>query len=323
MTRRRFLKAGVALMGQGAAMLAAAAAEPIRHRILAADASKRRIALIGEDGRTQWEHPIGNLHDLHLLPNGHVLFQTSWTRLVEVDPRAGDKPVVWSYDAAQANGNAGRRVEVHAFQRLADGVTMIVESGPARILEVDREGRVLKKVALKVNHPNAHSDTRLARKLDNGHYLVSHEADGAIREYDPDGKVVWEYDVPLFGQARKGGHGPEAFGNQAFCALRRSNGNTLIATGNGHSVLEVTPAKEIVWKLGQRDLPGITLAWVTTLQELPGGNLVLGNCHAGPDHPQMIEVTRAKKVVWTFKDFERFGNALSNSRVVDAPVLPQ
>ena len=47
--------------------------------------------------------------------------------------------------------------------------------------------------------------------------------------------------------------------------MRLVNGNTLIATGNGHSVLEVTPEKEIIWQINQNDLPGITLAWVTTL----------------------------------------------------------
>jgi hypothetical protein len=146
---------------------------------------------------------------------------------------------------------------------------------------------------------------------------VAHENDAAVREYDPEGKVVWEYAVPLFGKERKDGHGPEAFGNQVFSALRLPGGNTLIATGNGHSILEVTPGKEIVWSVHQNDLPGITLAWVTTLQALPNGNLIFGNCHAGPGNPQIIEITRDKKVVWSFKDFQNFGDALSNSRVLD------
>ena len=42
---------------------------------------------------------------------------------------------------------------------------------------------------------------------------------------------------------------------------------------------------------------------MTTLHVLPNGNLIVGNCHAGPDNPQLFEVTRDKKVVWTFKDF--------------------
>ncbi|MFZ4636803.1 MAG: hypothetical protein ACOYMC_05305, partial [Pirellulales bacterium] len=93
-------------------------------------------------------------------------------------------------------------------------------------------------------------------------------------------------------------------------AVRLANGNTLIGTGNGHGVLEVTPDKEIVWRIGQHDLPGITLAWVTQVRRLPNGNTLLVNCHAGPDQPQIIEVTPTKDVAWTFRDFTTFGNSL-------------
>ena len=283
-------------------------------RFAASDSSKKRIAIIDKKGNVEWEYRIGPLHDLHVLPSGNVLFQTSMTRLLEVDPKTNK--VVWEYDAGNSNGNKGRPVQVHAFQRLDNGVTMIAESGPARIIEVDSSGRLLKEIALKVDHPHVHRDTRLARKIDNGNYLVCHEADGTVREYDSTGKVIWSYEVPLFGKAPKGGHGLEAFGNQCFSVLRLKNGNTLIGTGNGHSVLEVTPEKKIVWSIHQNDLEGIQLAWVTSLQVLPSGNILIGNCHAGPDNPQLIEVTRDKKVIWKFHDFERFGNALTNSQIL-------
>jgi len=120
----------------------------------------------------------------------------------------------------------------------------------------------------------------------------------------------------MFGIESKGGHGPEAFGNQVYNALRLKNGNTLIATGNGHSVLEVTPSKEIIWRIHQNDLPGITLAWVTTLEVLPNGNILFGNCHAGPENPQMIEVTRDKEVVWTFRYVDTLGDAVAVSATV-------
>ena len=81
-------------------------------------------------------------------------------------------------------------------------------------------------------------------------------------------------------------------------------------TGNGHSVLEVTSDKEIIWKLDQYDLPGITLAWVTQVRRLQNGNTLFVNCHAGPKNPQIIEMTPDKEVVWTYRDFELFGNAL-------------
>ena len=313
-TRRDFLGATAGLAG--AALIGRrAAAEGPGKRILAADYSTHRIAIIAADGKIEWQHKIDACHDLHMLPNGNVLFQTDFQHLREVDPEANK--VVWEYDASKANGNEGKPVEVHAFQRFRTGETMIVESGPARIIEVDAAGKIVKQIALKVEHPSTHSDTRLARRIRGGNYLVAHERDGMIREYDPTGKVVWDFAVPLFGKEPAPGHGPEAFGNQTFSALRMRNGNTLIATGNGHSLLEVTPEKQITWSVHQKDLPGITLAWTTTLRVLPNGNIRFGNCHAGPENPQIIEITREKQVVWTFKDFTNFGNALSNSLVLE------
>ena len=45
------------------------------------------------------------------------------------------------------------------------------------------------------------------------------------------------------------------------------------------------------------------------------------NCHAGPANPQILEVTPDKRIVWSFKDFERFGNALPVA-VLPVAVLP-
>lgn len=281
-------------------------------RLLVADSSTKLLAIVGADGKTEWEIPVTAIHDAHVLANGNMLLQQGWTKVQEVTP---DKKVVWEYDAAKAN--AGQRVEVHAFQRLENGLTMIAESGPSRIIEVAQDGTVKSEMKLKVQAPSAHSDTRLVRKLENGNYLVAHEHDGFVREYEMSGKVVWEFEVPMFGKTKKGGHGPEAFGNSVFSATRLANGNTLIGAGNGHSILEVSPAKEIVWKIEQNDLPGITLAWVTRVARLPNGNTLIGNCHGTEANPQIIEVTPDKKVVWTWKDFTRFGNSTTVVQLLD------
>lgn len=283
------------------------------HRVLMQ--GKNRLAIVGADGTVEWEMPWGGIHDLHVLDNGNFMVQQQMKKVVEIDPRA--KKVVWSYDAAARNGNAGKPVEVHAFQPLENGRVMVVESGPARIIEINREGEILKEIRLKVDNPHPHTDTRLARKLANGHYLVCHERDGTVREYDERGSVDWEYEIPMFGKQARSGHGLGAFGNKCFSAVRLKSGNTLIATGNGHSVLEVTPEKQIVWQIHQNDLPGIQLAWVTTLEVLPNGNYVIGNCHAGPRNPLLVEVEPAtKKVVWQFNQFKVFGNSAPNSRIL-------
>lgn len=275
-----------------------------------------RLAMVSPTGEIAWEMPWGGIHDIHLLENGHILTTRDMREVVEIDPET--KAVVWSYNAQESNGNSGKKIEIHAIQALGDGKVMIAESGPARIIEIGRDGTLLKEIKLKVNNPHPHTDTRLARKLENGHYLVCHEGDGFMREYDGAGDVVWEYEVPLFDKERADGHGPEAWGNKTFGAVRLKNGNTLLSTGNGHGVLEVTREKDIVWQLGQKDLPGITLAWVTTLEVLPNGNYVIGNCHAGEGQPLLIEIEpKSKKVVWTFDRFADFGNNVSNSLIVE------
>lgn len=276
-----------------------------------------RLAVVAADGTIEWEMPWGGIHDVQVLANGNILVQQGKNKVAEID-RASRK-VVWTYDSGTANGNEGKRVEVHAFQSLSYDRLMIAESGPARIIEIDRSGKLLHEVRLKVDRPHPHTDTRLARKLTDGNYLVCHEGDGVVREYDPTGKVVWEYPVPLFGREPKGGHGPEGFGNKAFSAVRLPNGNTLIATGNGHGVLEVTPDKAVVWQIQQNDLKGITLAWVTTLEVLPSGNYLIGNCHAGPENPVLIELDpKTKRVVWQYDGFKQFGNSVSNSQLLDS-----
>ncbi len=275
-----------------------------------------KLAIVNKAGEIEWETQWGGIHDIHVLESGNILTLQGRAKVVEIDRKT--KEVVWSYDSETQNGNEGKQVEVHSIQPLGNDHFMIAESGPARIIEVDREGKLLKEVKLTLDHPHPHMDTRLARKIKNGNYLVCHEGDGKLREYDDKGTVVWEYEIPMFEQEAKNGHGPEAFGNKLFGAVRLANGNTLIATGNGHSVIEVTPKKEVVWQLKQNDLPGITLAWVTTLEVLANGNYVIGNCHAGPGQPLLVEIEPVtKKVVWQFDQFETFGNSVSNSQLLD------
>ncbi|MFT4542688.1 MAG: outer membrane protein assembly factor BamB [Planctomycetota bacterium] len=286
-----------------------------RHKLVTQGNGK--LAIVDTSGGVVWEMPWGGIHDIHTLENGNILVQQGSHKVVEIE--LATRSVVWTYDSSKQNGNEGRAVEVHAFQPLEDGRLMIAESGPARIIEIDRKGTLLHEIKLKVDHPHPHMDTRLVRKLASGNYLVCHEGDGAVREYEgKTGKLVWEYPVPLFGREPKGGHGPESFGNKVFGAVRLASGNTLIATGNGHSVLEVSPDKEVVWKLEQDELEGVRLSWVTTLEVLPNGHYVIGNCHAGPGQPLLIEIEpKTKRVIWKLDMYDTFGNSVPNSKLLD------
>lgn len=286
------------------------------HRLIACDRGKAMI--LDAAGNVEWETDLPyTAHDISMLPNGNVLLNTGPSSIQEVTP---DKKVVWQWEGKPKAGSADR-VEIHAFQRLKNGVTMIAETGNRRIIEVDRDGKIVHETPITVDHPDSHRDTRLVRKLDNGHYLACHEGDGVVREYDPAGSIVWSYKLDLNGRPAQEGH--DGHGTHVFSAIRLKNGNTLIGGGDNNRVIEVNREGHVVWSLDYNELPGIRLYWITTLQQLPNGHLVIGNTHAGPENPQLIEITHDKRVVWTLKDMTHFGNDLCASQILDAhgPVI--
>ncbi len=287
----------LALLGPGASVRG--------ERLVLAGASygKNIIAICDASGKVLWSHKTAGPsrghaghHDIHLLENGNVLYHDSWTKLTEMTL---DKKVVWTYDSATMNGNKGKRVDVHAFARLPNGLTMIAESGVGRIIEVDKAGKIHKEIKLK---PGGTQNTRLVRRLANGNYLACAERPGVVTEYNAKSEVVWEHNIKT----------------RVYGATRLRSGNTLIASGGGNSVVEVTPEGKVVWEI-KGSVPGteIGLKWTTCLTELDNGNFVVGNCHAGAKSPQIFEITRDKKVVWQFNEFETFGNGLACSEILN------
>jgi len=47
--------------------------------------------------------------------------------------------------------------------------------------------------------------------------------------------------------------------------------------------------------------------------------VIVTNAHAGPDYPQIFEVTRKKEVVWKFLNWDTFGDNLTANQILDEP----
>lgn len=272
--------------------------------LVGASYGKNVLAICDAKGAVLWKHDTAGPekghtghHDVHLLADGNILFHDTWTKTQEITL---DKKMVWEYESKTANGNEGKGVDVHAFKRLTDGSTMIAESGVGRFIHVDKDGKKIKEVPMG---EGGRKKTRLVRMLDNGNYLACAEQPGVVTEYDAAGKVVWEYETKT----------------RVYGAIRLKNGNTLIATGSGNSVIEVSPEKKVVWDITKK-VPDteIEIGWTTTLQELSNGNYMIGNCHAGDKNPQVFEITKDKKVVWEFDQWELVGNGLACWQVLDS-----
>ena len=109
----------LAALGLSIAILQLPAAQtgPPR-RVLAADDSTQRLAIVAPDGSLEWELKVGAIHDAWQLPNGNLLLQQGWQKVVEVTP---DKRTVWEYDSGKMNGNEGQRVVEKIEDRVQEG----------------------------------------------------------------------------------------------------------------------------------------------------------------------------------------------------------
>ncbi len=242
------------------------------HDILATGSG--RVVIFKPDFSVRWEHPAGNIHEAHRLPNGNILFADS--RVVEVTP---DKKVVWEYKPEKGEGS-------YTCSRLPNGNTLIGENATGKVKEIAPDGSVPFELQTESAAKNPHHWMRYVRKLDNGNYLVCHSGDHLVREYTPKGEIVWEKKVP----------------NIAFCPLRLKNGNTLISSLD--QITEFDKDGKTVWEFKKSDLPELNIRNMTGFHRRANGNLVIG-CYSAYDKEGkgvgMFEITPEKKLVWAYK----------------------
>jgi len=243
--------------------------------------------IIGEQGEEIWNSNRPGARDGFVLDNGNILI--CWAdEVVEYDR---DKNVIFSYKRASPEMELGTAV------RLSNGNTLITESGKApRIVEVDAKGKVLVSVPLQPETDNIHMQTRMARKLPNGNYLVPHLLAFAVKEYSPSGKVVnvFRTDTPDFG-------GRDSV-NWPFTAIRLKNGNTLVSLTHGNKIVEFNKAGKVVWKVTNQDLKQRLFNDPCGLQRLPNGNTIVCS-YGAKEGVRIFELTRKKEVVWTFQKY--------------------
>ena len=253
----------------------------IRHSFLIAG---NPTVIVSEEGKVTWKAE-GKARDAFVLPNGNVLASINNTAK-EITPEG---KTIWEYKLAPENKELGTAV------RLEDGNTLVVERGPKpRILELTQDGKITVEVPLLPETDNGHMQTRMARKLPNGNYLVPHLLAFAVKEYQPDGTVVKTFRTDL---EELGGRKAECW---PFTAIRLENGNTLVNLTHGNQVVEFDADGKVVWHVTNKDVEG-RFADPCGGQRLANGNTVV--CSYGqkkPDMAKLFEITPEKKVVWEF-----------------------
>lgn len=278
-----------------------------QHRMLVSGCGQKSIFIVDKDKNVEWTMPYDDeVSDASLMPNGNILHSSKSGGVFELKPDyvsgKGGK-VVWSWKPSLLNGKLG---EVHSCQMLSGGVLLVGAShdGVSFIYEIQKKtGKVLKKLELH-GLGSAHSTFRQIRKTPNASYLITQQADGGkAKEFSSEGKLLRE------------------FPDGRYVAIRLANKNTLISCGDVGRILEVDQDNKIVWELKKDDIEGMTLGFVAGLQRLPNGNTVLTNWggHGNTKGPSILEVTREKKLVWSYDPEVK--NRASSIQILDADAL--
>ena len=263
----------------------AQAQEATRHSLFIAGPDFTGI--LNEDGTEKWNAGRKAARDGYVLDNGNVLI--AWSDEVkEINPQENDT-VVFHYRLSAVNK------EIGTAQRLSNGNTLIAELGKEpKILEITTDGTVAVTVNLKPETDNAHMQTRMARKLANGNYLVPHLLAFNVKEYNSQGEVIRVLKTDL---ESLGGRAAE---NWPFTAIRLVNGNTLVNLTHGNKTVEFDEAGNIVWQISNADFPDLKpFDDPCGGQRLPNGNTVITSYHATKGI-KVFEVTRDKKMVWKY-----------------------
>lgn len=282
MTRREFSRLATLVLGATALDVHAEIGPPRRHRFLCCDYQGNKVAIVSSDGSIEWDFTATTPQDCWMLANGNVLF-CHQDGAKEVSPK---KDVIWEYKAAP-------KAQCHSCQPLPDGTVLVAECGLSRLVEIGRNGEMLKEIKIASRAKNMGHQFRGTRRTTDGHTWVCLMDEQKVVELGADGQMLREIPVQGFPHA----------------VLKLPNDHLLITLGQAGKIIELDAQLKVIWEIGPDELPGNSLRLPAGCQRLPNGNTIvcnyLGSGFIGKQ-PQAFEVTRDKKVVWEFADHEHF-----------------
>ncbi|MFP5502629.1 MAG: hypothetical protein ACLGIN_09070, partial [Candidatus Sericytochromatia bacterium] len=288
---------------------------------LIVDAGNHRVVEVDPLGAIAWQYkPLSvqggqGIKDPLLakrLENGHTVI-AGRQGICEVDAQL---QVIWEYHllptARTSTGTLRPVVEGSPVAPQAPGPRVAAESDvpvqlPQRFLQADRVGNRIweadrsKQIVWQYTGlGQAGSDrTQLdrphhAKRLRNGHVLITDSGRHRVIEVSKEGTIVWE-----FGHMDKLGNGPKHLANPRS-AERLTNGHTLIADQSNRRVIEVTREGEVAWSYEGAVQRLQAPTYATMLQS---GTMLIVDWGGHV----VYEVTPQGKVVWSYGQFGRSG----------------
>jgi len=246
-------------------------------RFACADYSGKKVCIVEADGSISWQHKAPSCDELWLLPNDRILFTTGHG-VKEMSYKSNE--VLFDYTSKSEIYAAQRLADGSTFVGECNSGRLLTLDKDGKVINSIN--------LLPEGKDGGHTYYRNARVLKNGDYLVAHYGQKEVIEYSPEGKVVWKVKTPGGPHSTcrlANGNTMAACGDNGTPCLveynpkgeivwqlsnadlegnplkfltgfqKLPNGNFVISNWVGHGkfgtaphLLEVTPAKKIVWR---------------------------------------------------------------------------
>ncbi len=254
-------------------------------KLLIAGCGWNKVAVI--DKRTcrfEWEHILGkgeDCNDVELTRERNILYAyTSGARLI-----TPGQQVIWDY-------KANPEEELFTATQLSNGSYLLAICGhPARIVELDKTGQLVKKICFETGIKAVHNQFRQIEKTGRDTYLIPLFGSGELIEMDASGLII--------NRTRVGG---TPFTVKCLAEGKR----LLVGCGDGHRWVEIDAE---TWKIEKTvtsgHLEGLSLLFVAELCRYPDGTTLLCNWNGHSNdksQSKLVEIDRNNRIIWRLDD---------------------
>ena len=252
-----------------------------------------QVGIIDKNGKIVWSMKANHPQRADISADGKKIFvsESHGAKMVDMDT----KKVLWEYvtpkvkwDGAEAQKvKKGDEVwlENPVAQILGEDRFLVGNEGKSKMMEINSKGEVLKEIVSESLNKVRHGEFRLASKTDEGTYLFPLLESSLLTEYDSDGKQILRVKTD-------GG---------VVGAQRLSNGDVLAGGFFGVSVFN--RKGETVWNFSakemQQKLNSKAQVIICDVKELPNGNIACTTYCSTKDLPDILEITKDKRIVRT------------------------
>lgn len=255
-------------------------------KLLIAGCNFNKIMLIDKaTGEKEWVFDIPNYSECNcasLSKNKKTLVYSNKREVCLVAFKSGE--LIWDFKVDKGQ-------EAHTARFLPNGNILvgICASPKARILELGKNGKILKETNFETGVENPHGQFRQIIKNKKGNYVVPLIGRGAVVEVNPKGEIVREVKLNA----------------PVFSVKELKNGNWLLSCDGGRIFIVNPNTEEKLRVIDNSNIDGAKMLFMTEAQMLKNGNILASNWNGhskDKSQPKLMEIDKNNRVVWVLKD---------------------